>query len=503
MAPNVLPPRPVWIRRLTLAQAASVLVGTASLAGIGAAWGMEIPPWSSMGWLPLAGMLLLGVLSRFLALARFHYHLRAADASVHLSATARLLAASSWLRWIPVFQSRGGTPASAAKLNHLWFSIPVDQGVAAEARDRLLALEWGGRAGARSSIPWRDGSERDLLLAKLSAWGEWATWGMRMVLGLSVVGSEPIPWLHLLWILPATRLLGGLTFLSGGFGLRELFLVVALHQAGVSDPFAMAFPILLQGGLVALLGPVVGCWVMVHEAAVRGRREDPRREPTHGLSVVMPVLNEANQLANTVERLRRIPELLEIILVDGGSRDGTAELGGRLGCRVLITSPGRGHQMRAGAAVAAGDVVVLVHADTWLNPDAGRMLRRCLQDPTVVAGGFWKRFDATPWMLKGSRPKCLVRWWVGRRIVGDMAMFIRRSSLEAIGGVPDMELMEDFELSARLRRLGRLALADSTVVTSSRRFIEKGVLRTYLKMWRVATLYRLGKSPAELRKLYG
>ena len=126
----------------------------------------------------------------------------------------------------------------------------------------------------------------------------------------------------------------------------------------------------------------------------------------------------------------------------------------------------------------------------------------CLRDHAVVAGGFWKEFRDSPLLLLGSKWKCAIRLWIGRRIAGDQGMFIRRDILERIGGIPDMALMEEFALSSRLRREGRLALADAVVLTSARRFQKLGVLRTYLRMWWVTTLYRWGKSPEELRKLY-
>jgi cellulose synthase/poly-beta-1,6-N-acetylglucosamine synthase-like glycosyltransferase len=158
--------------------------------------------------------------------------------------------------------------------------------------------------------------------------------------------------------------------------------------------------------------------------------------------------------------------------------------------------------MRRGAAEAKGDVVLLLHADTWLPPEAGQALLNCLRDPSVSGGGFWKVFREKNLLLLGSRFKCAIRLYLGRRIMGDQAMFARREVLEEIGGVPDMPLMEEFELCRRLRKVGRLALADATVTTSARRFAKLGVARTYLRMWRVTLSYWLGTEPQKLRRIY-
>jgi rSAM/selenodomain-associated transferase 2 len=220
------------------------------------------------------------------------------------------------------------------------------------------------------------------------------------------------------------------------------------------------------------------------------------------ISIIIPTLNEAEVLEETLRRARALPEVCEIIAVDGGSSDDTRDIAGRLGCRVLVSAPGRGGQMRLGAAQATGDVILLLHADTWLPSNAGRAALDSLRDDRTAGGGYWKIFrDGSP-LLLGSRFKCALRLYLGRRILGDQGMFIRREVLEAVGGVPDMELMEEFELCRRLRRVGRLVLADATVVTSARRFAKRGVLRTYLLMWRLTWRYRCGASPRELRKLY-
>ena len=224
--------------------------------------------------------------------------------------------------------------------------------------------------------------------------------------------------------------------------------------------------------------------------------------PLQTISVIIPTLNEAESLPETVRRAQVNPEVCDIIVVDGGSQDNTKDVAERLGCRVLESPPGRGGQMRLGAAQARGDVVLLLHADTWLPSDAGRAALDCLRDPSVVAGGFWKTFRNPSWLMRGSRFRCGLRLWFGRRILGDQGMFIRRDVLERIGGVPDMPLMEEFELCRRLCKAGRLALADATVTTSARRFKKLGVMRTYFRMWSVMIRYRLGASPKELRSLY-
>jgi len=220
------------------------------------------------------------------------------------------------------------------------------------------------------------------------------------------------------------------------------------------------------------------------------------------ISIIIPTLNEAEVLEETLRRARALPEVSEIIVVDGGSTDQTRDIADRLGCRVLVSAPGRGGQMRLGAAQATGDVILLLHADTWLPPNAGRTALDSLHDDRVAGGGYWKTFRNPSPLLLGSRFKCALRLYLGRRILGDQGMFIRREVLEAVDGVPDMELMEEFELCRRLRRVGRLVLADATVSTSARRFAKRGVLRTYLLMWRVTWRYRFGASPRELRKLY-
>lgn len=218
--------------------------------------------------------------------------------------------------------------------------------------------------------------------------------------------------------------------------------------------------------------------------------------------MIIPALNEAAELTETISRARSSPEICEVIVVDGGSTDPTRELAEGLGCRVLQATGGRGGQLKAGAEAARGDVVLFLHADTWLPAEAGRAALDCLREMTVVGGGFWKVFRDGSWLMRGSRARCALRFWLGRRFMGDQAIFCRRAVLEAVGGVPAIPLMEEFELCRRLRQAGRLALANATVSTSARRFRKRGVLRTYWRMAWVTGRYWMGTPPEQLRKIY-
>jgi rSAM/selenodomain-associated transferase 2 len=220
------------------------------------------------------------------------------------------------------------------------------------------------------------------------------------------------------------------------------------------------------------------------------------------ISVVMPTLNEEAELRETIRRLRLIREVREIIVADAGSSDATRQLAAELGCRVLDSPRGRGRQMRHGAKHAVGDVVLLLHADTWMEPGAGRAILTSLHQSGAVGGGCWKAFRDPSWLMRGSRFKCWLRFQCFGRFMGDQAMFIRRDALEKIGGVPDVPIMEEYELARALRAIGRLVLAATTVSTSARRFRQRGVVRTYLRMGRVTLAYWRGTPLEELKRLY-
>jgi rSAM/selenodomain-associated transferase 2 len=219
------------------------------------------------------------------------------------------------------------------------------------------------------------------------------------------------------------------------------------------------------------------------------------------LSVIIPTLNEASELPETLKRARAIPEVREIIVVDAGSTDDTQAIAREYDCTVIESEPSRGKQLRLGAQRASGDVILFLHADTWLPENAGAVIAETLARPLAVAGGFYKRFRDSG-ALPGSRLRCWLLWALTNRLFGDQAIFVKRDVLEQCGGVPDVPLMEEFELCKRLAPHGRIALASATVLTSARKFREEGMLRTYWRMARCTFRYWLGTSPKRLVEIY-
>lgn len=221
------------------------------------------------------------------------------------------------------------------------------------------------------------------------------------------------------------------------------------------------------------------------------------------VSIIIPALNEAAGIARTLAPLQCAREGgHEVILVDGGSGDGTPERAAPLADQVLSSAPGRARQMNAGAAIAAGDVLLFLHADTRL-PDGG--LEHVAA--ALAKGHRWGRFDVR---LSGPHPLLrLVERMMNLRsrltgiATGDQAMFMTREAFEGVGGFPDIPLMEDIAISKTLKtRFGRPACLRGPAVTSSRRWEQGGVVRTILLMWRLRLAYFLGADPAHLAMAY-
>jgi len=220
----------------------------------------------------------------------------------------------------------------------------------------------------------------------------------------------------------------------------------------------------------------------------------------------MPVLDEARRIAASLTRVCDLDGFDERIVVDGGSRDDTVALASAFaGVEVIDAPRGRGPQQNAGAARARGDALLFLHADVELPPNAADVVRRTLARPGVVAGAFrtWTVPDGG-----GSRwPGPLlhladVRSRYSRVPYGDQALFVRREVFDAVGGFPAQPLMEDLELSRRLRRVGRIAVAKERVRVSGRRFQHAPVRQTVLVNV-FPLLYAAGVSPERLVRWYG
>lgn len=220
------------------------------------------------------------------------------------------------------------------------------------------------------------------------------------------------------------------------------------------------------------------------------------------LSIVVPVLNEAAGVSAALQALAAYRQRgVEVIVVDGGSSDGTPALARPLADQVLDSPRGRARQMNTGAAQAQADVLLFLHADTQLPKAADQLVAAAL-----AAGAHWGRFDVhisgQPHMLRLVAALMNLRSRCTGIATGDQALFVRRAAFEQVQGFPDQPLMEDIELSRRLRRLSAPACLRQRVTTSGRRWEQHGVWRTIVLMWRLRWRYWRGESAATLARDY-
>ena len=227
-----------------------------------------------------------------------------------------------------------------------------------------------------------------------------------------------------------------------------------------------------------------------------------------GIAVIIPVLNEQKALPALLPVL--IPlGFEEIIVVDGGSRDGTVDMARKMlestsdsRYRIISGPCGRASQMNTGAALADSEILVFLHADTQMPDNARQVITDAMDDPQCVGGRFDVRFPQDTgyaWMV--SRLMNLRSRWSGI-FTGDQTMFVRRSVFEKLGGFANIPLMEDIEFSSRLKRVGTIASLRVKVITSFRRWEQQGPLRTIVRMWTLRAWYWLGWDPRRLQQYY-
>ena len=220
------------------------------------------------------------------------------------------------------------------------------------------------------------------------------------------------------------------------------------------------------------------------------------------LSIIMPVLDEAEVVADALQALAAYRQRgAEVIVVDGGSRDGTSEIARPLADRVIAAPRGRAAQMNAGAACARGGVLLFLHADTRLPGDADRLVLEGIERSSRA----WGRFDVA--IAGRSLLLAMVAFTMNLRsrltgiATGDQAMFATREAFA--GGFPDIALMEDIALSRRLKHISPPLCLSDKATSSGRRWEQRGVLRTIMLMWRLRLAYFLGTEPAALARRYG
>lgn len=242
---------------------------------------------------------------------------------------------------------------------------------------------------------------------------------------------------------------------------------------------------------------------------------------TPKISVIIPTLNEAENIQATLATILPATNF-EIIIVDGGSEDDTVAIAKRCweqntqsqGIKFISGYRGRALQMNAGAAAADGEILLFLHADTHLPAEFDVMVRKIFSTPKItpgitpkitreiVAGAFTLKIDAKGIGLR------LVEWGVKLRShlwkmpYGDQAIFLKKQTFQEIGGFPELPIMEDFELIRRLQSSGKITIIPVSVVTSARRWLQKGVFQTTLINQIVIIAYFLGIPPERLRTLY-
>jgi rSAM/selenodomain-associated transferase 2 len=220
------------------------------------------------------------------------------------------------------------------------------------------------------------------------------------------------------------------------------------------------------------------------------------------LSVIIPALNEDANIALAVERANALAPL-EVLIADGGSSDQTLRIARELPCRVINAPRGRARQQNSAAEQATGDVLLFLHADSWLAPEGASQIEQTLQrSPKVPGGVFWHRFDSSRFGFRLIELGDALRVCCTRIGFGDQGIFLRRSVFEQLGGFPDVPLMEDVLLMRRLRDIGRIAFLPGPVHTSARRHEKHGLIRQTLRNWSLQSAERLGVSTSRLAGQY-
>ena len=218
------------------------------------------------------------------------------------------------------------------------------------------------------------------------------------------------------------------------------------------------------------------------------------------ISVIIPVLNEAKILEKMLSQLQSELGHHELIIVDGGSIDGSVPIAEKYG-KVVKSVRGRAKQLNTGAAAASGDILIFLHADIRLESGALAAVETALSSG-YVGGGFRQKIDGKNILYRAIEIAGNIRGKYLKVFYGDSGIFLTRADFEKIDGFPEIPILEEMEFSKRLRRLGKTTLVTPHIHISARRWETKGIVRTTINNWLITFLYFLKFSPEQLAKLY-
>lgn len=218
------------------------------------------------------------------------------------------------------------------------------------------------------------------------------------------------------------------------------------------------------------------------------------------ISVIIPILNEAKILEKTLTRLQPELENHELIIVDGGSTDGSTRIAEKYG-KIITSERGRAKQLNAGAAVASGDILIFLHADVWLEQGAFDAVETALA-LGYVGGGFHQKIDGKSILYRIIEMTADLRGKYLKTFYGDSGIFVRQTDFHRIGGFPEVPIMEEMGFSKALRASGKTKMIKPYIHISARRWETNGIVRTTIKNWLITLLYLMGFSLERLTKLY-
>ncbi len=219
------------------------------------------------------------------------------------------------------------------------------------------------------------------------------------------------------------------------------------------------------------------------------------------ISIIIPTLNEADSIAETLDSLADFGEIVEIVVVDGGSDDATLAIAQNYNVKILHSPRGRGQQLHIGGNAASEEILWFLHADTIPAANAAFEIKRALQNERIVGGNFTIRFNGERFAAKFLTWLYPQLQYLGL-IYGDSAIFVRRKIYEKIGGFKPFPIFEDLDFIERLRKAGDIVTLAAVVTTSARRFEGKSFILTFLRWTILQILYWLGVSPNTLLKIY-